>query len=136
MVCSGVSLQLLGELHGLNLGSLQPDNSDEFDESSDSIYQPNGAEENPFFQCLQSELKSFLAEAMKSLEEKERQVMALYYLEELNMKEVGAVLGIGESRVSQLHSLALVRLRTRLQELLQSRGSSGEESPVSLVSPG
>jgi len=87
----------------------------------DSTYQPHGPEENPFFQCLRSELKSFLAEAMKSLDEKERQVMALYYLEELTMKEVGSVLGIGESRVSQLHSLALVRMRARLQELMQSR---------------
>jgi RNA polymerase sigma factor for flagellar operon FliA len=128
--------RLLGELHGLNLGSLQPDDNEEFGETADSTYQPNGAEENPFFQCLQSELKSFLAEAMKSLEEKERQVMALYYLEELNMKEVGAVLGIGESRVSQLHSLALVRLRARLQELMQSRGSGGEDSAVSLDSRG
>jgi RNA polymerase sigma factor for flagellar operon FliA len=113
--------QLLGELHGLDLGSLQPDTSEEFDEVADCTYQPNGPEENPFFQCLQSELKSFLAEAMKSLDEKERQVMGLYYLEELTMKEVGSVLGIGESRVSQLHSLALVRMRARLQELLQSR---------------
>jgi RNA polymerase sigma factor for flagellar operon FliA len=118
--------RLLGELHGLDLGTLQADNSEEFDETSDSVYQPNGAEENPFFQCLQSELKSFLAEAMKSLEEKERQVMGLYYLEELTMKEVGTVLGIGESRVSQLHSLALVRLRARLQELMQSRAPLGK----------
>ena len=72
--------------------------------------------------------------AMNSLEEKERQVMALYYLEELNMKEVGAVLGIGESRVSQLHSLALVRLRARLQELMQTHivPKESSETPVSI----
>jgi RNA polymerase sigma factor for flagellar operon FliA len=116
--------RLLGELHGLDLGTLQPDHNEEFDEAAaDCTYQPNGPEENPFFQCLQSELKSFLAEAMKSLDEKERQVMGLYYLEELTMKEVGSVLGIGESRVSQLHSLALVRMRARLQELMQSRAA-------------
>jgi RNA polymerase sigma factor for flagellar operon FliA len=125
--------QLLGELHGLDLGTLQPDNGEEFDEPADCTYQPNGPEENPFFQCLQSELKSFLAEAMKSLEEKERQVMALYYLEELTMKEVGSVLGIGESRVSQLHSLALVRMRARLQELMQSRTAPPEGGPAPVV---
>jgi len=119
--------QLLGELHGLDLGSLQPEHSEEFEEAVDCTYQPNGPEENPFFQCLQSELKSFLAEAMKSLEEKERQVVALYYLEELTMKEVGSVLGIGESRVSQLHSLALVRMRARLQELMASRSAPPQE---------
>jgi RNA polymerase sigma factor for flagellar operon FliA len=41
-----------------------------------------------------------------------------YYFEELTMKEVGAVLGIGESRVSQIHSLAVVRLRGRLEQLM------------------
>jgi len=44
-------------------------------------------------------------------------VLALYYYEELTMKEVGAALGIGESRVSQIHSLAMVRLRARLNFL-------------------
>jgi RNA polymerase sigma factor for flagellar operon FliA len=124
--------RLLGELHGLDLGTLQPENSEEFDETADATYQPNGPEENPFFQCLQSELKSFLAEALNSLEEKERQVMGLYYLEELTMKEVGSVLGIGESRVSQLHSLALVRLRARLQELMQSRAPHAKDGEPTL----
>ena len=124
--------QLLGELHGLDLGTLQPTDGEEFEEPADCTYQPNGPEENPFFQCLQSELKAFLAEAMKSLDEKERQVMALYYLEELTMKEVGSVLGIGESRVSQLHSLALVRMRARLQELMQSRGPHAKDGEATL----
>jgi RNA polymerase sigma factor for flagellar operon FliA len=124
--------QLLTELHGLDMGSLQAENSGESDETTaDSTYAPNGRDENPFFQCLQSELRSFLAQALDSLEEKERHVMALYYLEELNMKEVGAVLGIGESRVSQLHSLGLVRLRVRLQELLQSRNPQKQNGEVS-----
>lgn len=116
--------QLLGELHGLSLGSLQNYTSDDLPEEEVCTYQPNAPEEDPFFQCLQSELKSLLAEAMSVLEERERQVVALYYFEELTMKEVGAVLGVGESRVSQIHSLAVVRLRTRLQELLQSRASA------------
>ena len=126
--------QLLGELHGLDLGRLQNETGEEFEESSDSARLPTSAEENPFFQCLQSELKSFLAQALDLLEEKERQVMALYYLEELTMKEVGAVLGIGESRVSQLHSLALVRLRAHLQQLLQSRGGQKDAREVPLSS--
>ena len=99
--------QLLGELHGLNLGSLQPENSDEFDETADCTYQPNGPDENPFFQCLQSELKSFLAEAMNSLEEKERQVMALYYLEELNDERSGS--RPGDRRIARF-ATALTRL--------------------------
>ncbi|HWF38091.1 MAG TPA: FliA/WhiG family RNA polymerase sigma factor [Candidatus Acidoferrales bacterium] len=129
----GVSLldlqHLLGELQGLDLGTLEVEVTEEFDESANCTYRPNSSEENPFFQCMQSELKSFLARALDSLEEKERQVMALYYLEELTMKEVGAVLGIGESRVSQLHSLALVRLRERLQELLQTNSAAHTITP-------
>jgi RNA polymerase sigma factor FliA len=117
--------QLLGELHGLDLGNLQPDSEEEFPTVDEGVYQRNGPAEDPFFQCLQAELKSFLAEAMNSLEEKERQIVALYYLEELTMKEVGAVLGIGESRVSQLHALALARLRASLQERTQARLTNG-----------
>jgi RNA polymerase sigma factor for flagellar operon FliA len=63
-------------------------------------------------------MKGLLSTAIDELSEKERQVLALYYFEELTMKEVGMALGIGESRVSQIHSLAVVRLRVRLQELL------------------
>jgi RNA polymerase sigma factor for flagellar operon FliA len=55
------------------------------------------------------------------LPEREREVLALYHYEELTMKEVGAVLGIGESRVSQIHTTALLRLRVRLQELLHGK---------------
>jgi RNA polymerase sigma factor for flagellar operon FliA len=69
---------------------------------------------------MRSEMKELLARAVADLPEKERQVLALYYFEELTMKEVGAVLGIGESRVSQIHSLALVRLRVRLDELMSA----------------
>ncbi len=125
--------QLLGDLHGLNMGSLQALASDDVAEEDSCTYQPNGPEEDPFFQCLQSELRSQLAEAMNTLEEKERQVVGLYYFDELTMKEVGAVLGVSESRVSQIHSLALVRLRTRLEELLQARGAAADqagEAPV------
>jgi RNA polymerase sigma factor for flagellar operon FliA len=55
-------------------------------------------------------------EALADLPEREKQVLVLYYYEELTMKEVGAVLGVGESRVSQIHSLAITRLRARLQQ--------------------
>jgi RNA polymerase sigma factor for flagellar operon FliA len=67
------------------------------------------------------ELKEAMAQAIKQLPEKERQVISLYYLEELTMKETGKVLGITESRVSQIHSQAILHLRTKLrkQKLLE-----------------
>jgi RNA polymerase sigma factor for flagellar operon FliA len=67
-------------------------------------------------------MKQLLTRVIGELPEKEQQVLALYYFEELTMKEVGAVLGIGESRVSQIHSLAVVRLRARLEEVMSAGG--------------
>jgi len=69
-----------------------------------------------------------LIRAIEELSEKEQQVLSFYYYEELTMKEIGAVLGVGESRVSQIHSLALLRLRTRLQTLL-----AGKQMPPHLA---
>jgi RNA polymerase sigma factor for flagellar operon FliA len=67
------------------------------------------------------ELKEAMARAIKQLPEKERLVISLYYLDELTMKETGKVLGITESRVSQIHSQAILHLRTKLrkQKLLE-----------------
>jgi RNA polymerase sigma factor for flagellar operon FliA len=61
-------------------------------------------------------LREAVAGAIASLPERERLVMSLYYEEELNLKEIGAVLGVSESRACQLHGQALIRLRSRLRE--------------------
>ncbi|MGI9251978.1 MAG: RNA polymerase sigma factor FliA [Pseudohongiellaceae bacterium] len=60
--------------------------------------------------------KAHLAQAIKGLPERERLVLALYYNEELNLKEIGEVIGVSESRVSQIHSQAALRLRSRLDD--------------------
>ena len=60
------------------------------------------------------EIKTMLAEAVDKLPEKEKLVVALYYQEELTLKEIAAVLKLSESRISQLHSQAIARLRGRL----------------------
>ncbi len=57
-----------------------------------------------------------LIEAMKALPEREQIVLSLYYEEELNLKEIGAVLGVSESRVSQIHSQATLRLRSKMRD--------------------
>ncbi|MGA9473073.1 MAG: FliA/WhiG family RNA polymerase sigma factor [Terriglobales bacterium] len=108
---------LLAELDSLEIGSLRIESahSGKEEDLSDSIAAK--VEETPFFQCLRSEMKELLAGAIAELPEKEQRVLSLYYFEELTMKEVGVVLGIGESRVSQIHSLAMVRLRSRLSVL-------------------
>lgn len=60
------------------------------------------------------DFKRSLAEALSSLPERERLVMALYYDEELNLREIGNVLGVSESRVCQIHSQAVIRLQARI----------------------
>lgn len=63
------------------------------------------------------EYQTFVEEAIAALPEKERQVLMLYYYEELMLKEIGKILGISESRVSQIHTKALLKLRTKLRFL-------------------
>lgn len=60
------------------------------------------------------ELKREIVKAINDLPEKERQIVVLYYYEELTLKEIGEVMNLTESRVSQLHGKAILRLRTRL----------------------
>ena len=89
----------------------------------------HGAEDNDFFDQHTSEKQSnpmelladerfraVLVEALKALPERERTVMALYYEQDLNLKEIGAVMGVTESRISQLHSQAVARLRVKFKD--------------------
>ena len=73
------------------------------------------AGEDPEFSLEQSELNEALGEAIARLPEREKLVVTLYYYEELTLREIGEVLGVTESRVSQLHTKAVLRLRSRLQ---------------------
>ncbi len=63
-----------------------------------------------------NDMKAAVAQEIDNLPERERMVLALYYDEELNLKEIGAVLGVSESRVSQIHSQAMLRVRSRLSD--------------------
>jgi RNA polymerase sigma factor for flagellar operon FliA len=69
---------------------------------------------DPFTRVGELGFREALIEAVDRLPENERLMMSLYYTEELNLKEIGAVLGVSESRVSQLHGQALARLRGTL----------------------
>lgn len=62
------------------------------------------------------QLNDQLVDAIKALPEREQIVLSLYYEEELNLKEIGAVLGVSESRVSQIHSQATLRLRSKMRD--------------------
>ncbi len=66
--------------------------------------------------CSALHSKAHLAKAIDGLPDREKLVLALYYDEELNLKEIGEVIGVSESRVSQIHSQAAMRLRSRLAD--------------------
>jgi len=70
----------------------------------------------PLDSLHKSDFKAALALAISGLPERERLVMAMYYDEELNLREIGEVLGVSESRVCQIHGQALIRLRARMGE--------------------
>jgi RNA polymerase sigma factor for flagellar operon FliA len=102
--------QLAGDLKGLEIGSLHMERTE--DAGDEELgYVPASPQEGPLNRCLQGEMRQLLIDGIEELPEKERMVMTLYYYEELNMKEIGMTLGVVESRVSQLHSAAVARLR-------------------------
>jgi RNA polymerase sigma factor for flagellar operon FliA len=71
---------------------------------------------DPLQALLNGGFRAAVVDAISSLPEREKLVMGLYYEQELNLKEIGAVLGVSESRVCQLHSQAIARLRSKLRE--------------------
>jgi RNA polymerase sigma factor for flagellar operon FliA len=74
-------------------------------------------DDDPLRALLETDFRQAVIDAIDNLPPREKILMGLYYEEELNLKEIGAVMGVSESRVSQLHSQAVGRLRTYLREL-------------------
>ena len=91
------------------------------EDGSASAFVDNVADErqsDPLETLRDGRFRQQLVEVIGQLPERDQLVMSLYYQQELNLKEIGAVLGVTESRVSQLHSQAVARIRARLQEWL------------------
>ena len=105
--------KLLGDLSGLKVGSLHVEHTEDSGDQ-EIAYIPGSPEEDPLFICMKGEMKALLAEAIENLPERDRLVLMLYYFEELTMKEIGITLGVVESRVSQIHTSAVMRLRTAM----------------------
>lgn len=88
---------------------------DDMLEGDDSVIETVAGEiSNPLDGIESDSFRAELAEAIAALPERERLVLALYYDEELNLKEIGQIIGVSESRVSQIHTQAALRLRARL----------------------
>jgi RNA polymerase sigma factor for flagellar operon FliA len=108
---------LVDQLHGLTIGSFE-NLSDGEDSDSYLNYYPDDGSNDPYAKFQTNELTRLLIAAIEDLPEKERLVLSLYYYEEFTMKEIGALLGVNESRVSQLHTKAMLRLRGKLGKVL------------------
>ncbi|MBY5921285.1 RNA polymerase sigma factor FliA [Ferrimonas balearica] len=99
-------------LHDVSAGKLV--GLEDLGVSEDAIGPGDDSPSN-FSDLADQRFQSSLVEAIKTLPEREALVLSLYYDEELNLKEIGQVLGVSESRVSQIHSQAMVRLKTKLR---------------------
>ncbi len=87
------------------------------DESSDSFLDRYAVDDaDPLKSLLDGDFRQSVIDAIDALPPREKMLMGLYYEEELNLKEIGAVMGVSESRVSQLHTQAVARLRASLRE--------------------
>jgi RNA polymerase sigma factor for flagellar operon FliA len=87
------------------------------DDGSDSFLDRYAVDDDdPLKSLLDTDFRQAVIDAIDALPPREKMLMGLYYEEELNLKEIGAVMGVSESRVSQLHTQAVARLRTYLRE--------------------
>ena len=106
----GISLVNLEEVRGTNSDG---DTAGTFADVVEDV-----TAENPFASLKSTETKHVISDTINSLPEKERLVISLYYYEDLNMKEIGNILGITESRVCQIHTKATSRLSGKLRGLV------------------
>jgi RNA polymerase sigma factor for flagellar operon FliA len=106
----GISLVNLEEIRGTNSDG---DRAGTFADIIEDVHS-----ENPFASLKLMETKHVISDTISSLPEKERLVISLYYYEDLNMKEIGNILGITESRVCQIHTKSVMRLRSKLKGMV------------------
>ena len=112
----GAYQQLLQEIHGCQLVYYEDFNRNEqensfIDQHCQRGYSDGAENGNPLDRLLQSGLRQRLIEAIEAVPERERLLLSLYYEEELNLREIGAVMEVTQSRVCQLHSQVISRLR-------------------------
>jgi len=115
----GVSIaeyhEMLFEIHGASILSLDAFLRNEENSESKKTFQDNlQGEDDPSDNLGKEELKKGVAKAISLLSEKEQVVISLYYYDELTLKEIGRVMDLTESRICQIHSGALIKLRSRL----------------------
>jgi len=107
--------ELLGKVRGTQLVYLEDMSGDDGDDDFLDRHMAD-AEANPLGRLSDQKMREALVAAIEALPEREQYVMSMYYEHDMNLKEIAAVLGVTESRVCQLHSQSIARLRTRMRE--------------------
>ena len=106
--------ELLGKVRGTQLFYLEDLSGDDGDDYLDRHVADEGA--NPLDMLQDLRMREALVDAIGKLPEREQHVMSMYYEHDMNLKEIAAVLGVTESRVCQLHSQSIARLRSKLRQ--------------------
>jgi RNA polymerase sigma factor FliA len=99
-----------------NIGLLSTSSLRQDSDNTTPIEFPAGADSQPDALCSREQMRSVLAIAMKDLPQRYQKVVFLYYTNEMTMKEIGEILGVNESRVSQIHKIALEKMCATLRE--------------------
>jgi RNA polymerase sigma factor FliA len=134
----GVSLKewhrSIQELQGAGVDWLHPMQSMTFRQvNEENLVAPN--QESQFDSCYRRERRDIVNRALACLSERERKIVVLYHSREMTMKQIGSKLRIDESRVSQLHSAAVARLRLSVKAILERPRTVPSSPPASLSSP-
>ena len=107
--------ELLGKVRGTQLVYLEDMTGDDGDDDYLDRHVAAANEVNPLAMLQDRRMREALVEAIKNLPEREQYVMSMYYEHDMNLKEIAAVLKVTESRVCQLHSQSIARLRSKLR---------------------
>jgi RNA polymerase sigma factor for flagellar operon FliA len=113
--------KMLDQLRSADLATIRQASTDS--EGGSTLEVAVDLSEGPYTRLERKELREYLAKAIVQLPERERHILALYYEEELTLAEIGEVIGVGESRVSQLRTQAIARLRSLLSSVIQKKGT-------------
>ncbi|HEX3892174.1 MAG TPA: FliA/WhiG family RNA polymerase sigma factor [Terracidiphilus sp.] len=119
--------RLIAQLDSLQLAGQKVAVANDQSDSLDVIESaPNLDDPDPFDLCLEGEMKAHLAEAVSKLSEREQLILALYYKEELTMKEIAKVVGVALSRVSQIRQETMIKLKASLEHLRRRPATMGQ----------
>lgn len=113
--------KLLNESRGVGIGVFRLPAQDEANITDEEMlsYYMDEHSTSPALMMEKNEMKEMITGFIKSLPQKEQLVLSMYYLDDLNLKEVGKIMNLTESRISQIRSTAILKLRSRLAEVAQ-----------------